>query len=73
MNFYAKVRKFGVSTKQMNRIHQAPPWNSSIFTQTFGINRSRLNGDLYSLISGYLNNNLSGYMGLGSGGVNSAE
>ena len=38
-------------------------WNSPIFTKTNGFTRTRLNGDLTTVISG-VNQNVSGYMGL---------
>lgn len=48
-------------------------WNSPIYTQTFDITRMRLNGNLNANISVYNNNNVNGYLGLGtfaSGGIN---
>jgi hypothetical protein len=38
-------------------------WNSPIYTKTNGFTRTRLNGDLTTLING-VNQNVSGYMGL---------
>ena len=38
-------------------------WNSPIYTKTNGFTRTRLNGDLTTIISG-VNQNVSGYMGL---------
>jgi hypothetical protein len=48
-------------------------WNAPLFFQTFGVNRSRLNGSSISTISGYTANDVSGYMGLGSGGFASVD
>lgn len=48
-------------------------WNSPIYTQTFDVTRMRLNGNLNANISVYPNNNVNGYLGLGTfiqGGVN---
>ncbi len=47
--------------------------NFSLRTVTNGVTRIRLNGSLVSNITGYTANDVSGYMGLGSGGFASVD